>query len=172
MDQHQSRFVLGLQQLIDQTMLNTPPGHDDHCLAQYLDAILQQYRAGRTAGTVDTARSDLTLPPLWSKLLLQYGLVAVPSPEGNEEQFAHCGNTIFIGNIKDPEIRNIAFFHELGHAIMSDSPYQQAPTKLAIEHEAWRIGLRLAAQHGITDWSIRALSWAKQQLSSYLGYEK
>jgi len=78
--------------------------------------------------------------------------------------------TIYLGAYKDPELRLISFFHELGHIVDVDNKllpkYEDLPYYHFSEASAWRRGLRLATRAGI-EFSENALEWAKGQLSTY-----
>jgi hypothetical protein len=78
--------------------------------------------------------------------------------------------TIFLGVYKNPELRLISFFHELGHIVDVDNrripKYEDLPYYHFSEASAWRMGFRLAYRNGV-EFSQEAIDWAKTQLASY-----
>lgn len=77
---------------------------------------------------------------------------------------------IHIGVYDDPELRSIAFFHEVGHILSSEGfPYEVAYSKPICELHAWDLGLRWAYAHGVR-YSGNALRYAFKELSSYSDY--
>lgn len=77
---------------------------------------------------------------------------------------------IFVGEYEVEEYRLIGFFHEFGHhyqAKMRLLPeFDDLPFMHFDEASAWRIGIRLARENGIT-FSNDAIRYAGESLSSY-----
>jgi len=80
--------------------------------------------------------------------------------------YAYGCDEIALGIYEDEELLVISFFHELGHCVGSLPPYEECQYDHYKEARAWRVGLALAADRGIT-FSSRALEWAREQLTSY-----
>ena len=75
---------------------------------------------------------------------------------------------IVLGIYDDEELKNISFFHELGHTL---TPQPESLTIYQMEEEAWRLGIQLAKRYGFT-FSKKALQWAKEKLETYKGSEE
>ena len=75
------------------------------------------------------------------------------------------GVEIFLGRFDDPEIRLLAFFHEVGHCLneLPDPPW---PYWHWNEVMAWQTGLREARRKGI-QFSTNTLQWGQDQLRTY-----
>lgn len=71
-------------------------------------------------------------------------------------------NIIYLGVYDDLELRDLSFFHELGHCLTRSDPR----TIFDQEVEAWALGYRLAERHGMV-FSERAKAWADSQLATY-----
>lgn len=83
---------------------------------------------------------------------------------------------IEIGIYQDEELRDISFFHELGH-VMSEVDANSISMwhgktcrdKFEVELAAWEKGFVLAEAHGIK-LSAKVVSWAMEQLATYVKY--
>ncbi len=78
--------------------------------------------------------------------------------------------TIHMGTFDDIEREELAFFHELGHA-MSDTVMRGRShffSMLSREGLAWEVGLGIAFQHGL-EWHPNhpAMIWARTQFETY-----
>lgn len=85
---------------------------------------------------------------------------------------SHCaGNDeIYLGIYDNEELKEISFWHELGHCV---GKFPEDSWKLktwVYEKLAWTEGLKLAKQQGLT-FSFNALRWAVQQFQTYIGWE-
>jgi len=98
--------------------------------------------------------------------------VTNPDPQVFVERSFSAGDEIFMGQYADPERRLLAFFHELGHCVtwmqneipvFEACPYYHYPEALA-----WKRGIELAAEHGVT-FTPESLAWARKELTSYFG---
>lgn len=83
-----------------------------------------------------------------------------------------CGGQIGLKIFDDPAIELVAFFHELGHIILSRDlktvGRKYHLCALAMEGAAWEIGLNIAATYGYRfDFNGKEYKWAREQLSSY-----
>jgi hypothetical protein len=82
------------------------------------------------------------------------------------------GRNIYLGRYKDPELRLVSFFHELGHVLIpQDFREKWDFNKLILEIECWSIGLEIARQEGIL-FSDSALKWGYGQALTYAGWEE
>jgi len=73
---------------------------------------------------------------------------------------------IYLGIYKDDELKEISFFHELGHCIMIYPENYLECTEYQIEKMAWKEGLKIAKENGIK-FSSKTLKWANEQLKTY-----
>mgnify|MGYP001189135948 CR=1 FL=1 len=84
---------------------------------------------------------------------------------------SYCaGDEIWLGIYDDEELKEISFWHELGHCVGIYPNEYWKLQKWVIEKIAWTEGLKIAKQHGLK-FSIKALRWAVQQFQSYMGWE-
>lgn len=87
--------------------------------------------------------------------------VNMPTETFMERSF-QIGSEIILGIYDDPEIRLISFFHEVGHYLPED---KDAETLFEFERQAWKTGLRLAAEYEMR-FSFRAKRWAVRAMRS------
>jgi len=82
---------------------------------------------------------------------------------------------IVVGEYDDVECEAIGFFHELGHCVSGKEQclpqYEHWPYDAYAEAVAWKLGLRFAADDGIT-FSDKALAYAREQLSTYFNDDR
>lgn len=71
------------------------------------------------------------------------------------------GQDIVLGFYTDKEKKKASFFHEIGHLLIENSGCQYQNEK-----NAWKIGLELANNLGIT-FSSQCHKWIKEQLEKY-----
>ena len=92
--------------------------------------------------------------------------------DGWEGRSAGVGDEIWIGSYADPELRLLSFFHEVGHTVSVARglvpDYEEAPYQHYFEAVAWKVGLELAAEVGVS-FSDGSLGWAREQLGTYFG---
>lgn len=104
---------------------------------------------------------------LYTQLATEHGATVQEDTEGDCENWSWCaGKDIFLGQYEDEELRDISFFHELGHIAWDRPKFSDWPYCKYNEALAWRVGLELASQLGVT-FSEEALTWATEQLVSY-----
>jgi hypothetical protein len=76
-----------------------------------------------------------------------------------------------MGEFDDPEIEIAAFFHELGHHVMSTTVLRgrgYTMSTMSAEGTAWEVGFGLAYEHGyVWNYSHKVMDWARKQLGSY-----
>lgn len=94
-----------------------------------------------------------------------------PLFEDTNHNRAYCAyDEIYISSFDNLEHRLISFFHELGHIDDQQSkrlgPWEKWDYYHFDEASAWRTGIRLAKDHGIT-FSEDTLNYAKESLSTY-----
>lgn len=85
-----------------------------------------------------------------------------------------AGRDLFFGVFDDPEIKLVAFFHELGHALMAERLGRTSRlSMISQEGAAWELGLGIALHHGY-NWGYysKELRWARKQLLSYVVSEE
>jgi len=84
---------------------------------------------------------------------------------------ASTDDTIWLYPASEPWIREISFWHELGHCMISKvaGKVKYHMSTLSKEGAAWEVGLRYAALHGRTwDYGSREMKWARKQLATYV----
>jgi|SRR5208283_5404710 len=74
-------------------------------------------------------------------------------------------SSIEIGLYDDNELMAISFFHELAH-VLHDHMLPADSEDIEYEIDAWKIGISIAAGHGIS-FSTKAISWALDQMKTY-----
>jgi hypothetical protein len=91
-------------------------------------------------------------------------------PNCDTNSAASAGRDIFFGNFDDPEIKLVAFFHELGHSLMSERLRRNSSmSKISMEGTAWELGLGIAQDQGYKwDYYSKELIWARKQLLTYV----
>ena len=82
-------------------------------------------------------------------------------------------DTIWIYPSNRQWVKEISFWHELGHIISRQesikSNRKYSMSTISSEGCAWEIGLTEAAKHGRTwDYGSKQLEWAREQLASYV----
>lgn len=109
----------------------------------------------------------------WGVTLHERGWEAVGNADPDvfdNRSFCAGRDEVFLGRYGDEEHRLLAFFHELGHCVsaqegliptFSGLPYYHFPEALA-----WRRGLEIAAEHGVT-FSEEGLDHARDELATY-----
>ncbi len=135
---------------------------------------LQAYAClDRLAAKQPKMLNDDVIKSLWRQLAQQYGATVKLDIENcGTDHSASAGNSIFIGYYQDDELREISFFHELGHILQPDDFWATHPEAQKIDSEkaAWCRGLAVAKQVGIT-FSPKALCWAAKNLATYYAWE-
>jgi hypothetical protein len=87
------------------------------------------------------------------------------------------GYTIWLNPMNPTWMKEIAFWHELGHCLLARLTQAAGRTHslshLSAEGAAWELGLNEAATHGWTwDYNSRQLAWARRCLVSYAPSDK
>lgn len=83
-------------------------------------------------------------------------------------------DTIWLYPTKKPWIRELSFWHELGHIMLcrTGGIVTGHLSLVSCEGAAWEIGLRYAALHKRRwKYDSKELKWAREQLVSYIGSE-
>jgi hypothetical protein len=79
---------------------------------------------------------------------------------------------IVLGQYKNPELRFISFFHELGHTLVTqDFKAATNYNTLLIELKAWDLGIEFAISRDIV-FSDDAIVWGYGQALTYAGHDE
>src|SRR4051812_31153989 len=82
------------------------------------------------------------------------------------------GRTVYVGLFADKEYELIAFFHEVGHSIITqDFMKKWDYNTLVIEIECWNLGLEKARELGIL-FTDRAIRWGYEKALTYVGNDE
>lgn len=85
------------------------------------------------------------------------------------------GNSIWLYPTNKPWVREMSFWHELGHIMLErevGKSWGYTMSTVSAEGAAWEIGLKFAAQHDrVWKFHSKELEWARKQLASYVGGE-
>lgn len=71
-------------------------------------------------------------------------------------------DTVVLGIYDNDEQKIASLFHEIGHTLVVENYEEQ----LNYEVEAWRIGIELATEYGIS-FSDETMSWINRQVDTY-----
>lgn len=83
------------------------------------------------------------------------------------------GREIFLGIFDDPDIKLVAFFHELGHILSHTVCKQDTSVSIILaEGLAWEIGFGIARDFGFKyKYDSKEMIWAREQLKTYIDGE-
>jgi hypothetical protein len=93
---------------------------------------------------------------------------------GRVDGGASCGKQIWIFPSKHDWVKELSFWHEVGHVLLSRSMRSRPHymSTLSKEGAAWEIGLSTAANYGRTwEYDSKEYQWARKHLASYVGGE-
>jgi len=86
---------------------------------------------------------------------------------------ASANDTIFLFPCSEEWIKEISFWHEIGHILLNkNSKRSMSLSTMSREGAAWELGLNAAFEHGREwDYYSKELEWARKQLASYINGE-
>lgn len=106
------------------------------------------------------------------KLANKYGVIVVRDEENcDRNQGSSAGKNLWLGEFDDPDLEIVAFFHELGHALLGQvlKGRSHKMSELSGEGTAWELGLGLAFENGYEwDYESKQLQYARKCFFSYL----
>jgi len=98
------------------------------------------------------------------KFIEKYGEISEEDSINNAYLFDDC---IILGFYDNPELKRAAFFHELGHTLVTESFERLVNNdELLIEYEAWIQGLKVAKKYKY-NFSNKTFKYILQSTNSY-----
>lgn len=127
-------------------------------------------RTSILAEIIDDRKYDTLIMRLLDSYQLQ--LVSASEMEVDDNNGAVAGTQVSFGKFDDIEKFLLAFFHELGHVLMTENVIKLLKyNTYMIELECWYIGLHMAREHNIF-FSDKTITWGFKKAMSYEDHDE